>query len=260
MKSRYLIKKEMFMKEYVITSFMVLSLSMQLPLYAQQYLPIFEDGKRWVIKWQAVDIVEMQTYEILGDTIINGHSYCIFDGVLLREDDKVYMWDKNHKQDVILYDFDLKEGDTFYDIGEDRLKVVCVDTIEVGGIYRKRIAFTSEWYIDFFKDSYGNEYNGKDPHYWNVCWVEGIGSNNKPTNYTDWFVEGPRHTVQQCYFNDECIFTYDDFFTKSVSGITNPISLPSGKDAFIYDLQGRKVTTPQKNGLYIKNGKKFIAR
>ncbi|MBQ5378555.1 MAG: hypothetical protein IIU48_08560, partial [Prevotella sp.] len=28
----------------------------------------------------------------------------------------------------------------------------------------------------------------------------------------------------------------------------------------IYDLQGRRVTTPQKNGLYIKNGKKFIAR
>lgn len=30
------------------------------------------------------------------------------------------------------------------------------------------------------------------------------------------------------------------------------------KDAAIYDLQGRKVTTPQKNGLYIKNGKKFL--
>lgn len=29
--------------------------------------------------------------------------------------------------------------------------------------------------------------------------------------------------------------------------------------AIIYDLLGRKVTTPQKNGLYIKNGKKFIA-
>ena len=28
----------------------------------------------------------------------------------------------------------------------------------------------------------------------------------------------------------------------------------------ICDLQGRRVSTPQKNGLYIKNGKKFIAR
>jgi hypothetical protein len=31
-------------------------------------------------------------------------------------------------------------------------------------------------------------------------------------------------------------------------------------DGVIYDLQGRKVTTPQKNGLYIKNGKKFIMK
>lgn len=30
------------------------------------------------------------------------------------------------------------------------------------------------------------------------------------------------------------------------------------KDAVIYDLQGRMVTTPQRNGLYIKNGKKYI--
>ncbi|MBQ4028585.1 MAG: leucine-rich repeat domain-containing protein [Prevotella sp.] len=29
-------------------------------------------------------------------------------------------------------------------------------------------------------------------------------------------------------------------------------------DADIYDLQGRKVTTPKKNGIYIKNGKKFV--
>ena len=28
----------------------------------------------------------------------------------------------------------------------------------------------------------------------------------------------------------------------------------------IYDLQGRKVTTPQKNGIYIKNGRKFIIK
>ncbi len=28
--------------------------------------------------------------------------------------------------------------------------------------------------------------------------------------------------------------------------------------AGIYDLQGRKVTTPKKTGIYIKNGKKFV--
>lgn len=42
-------------------------------------------------------------------------------------------------------------------------------------------------------------------------------------------------------------------------GINNLISEVKNKED-IYDLQGRKVTTPQKNGLYIKNGKKFILR
>ncbi|MBQ2131291.1 MAG: hypothetical protein II431_08110, partial [Prevotella sp.] len=45
--------------------------------------------------------------------------------------------------------------------------------------------------------------------------------------------------------------------------IPNAISsIPSSRkdDETVYDLQGRIVTTPQRNGLYIKNGKKFIAR
>jgi hypothetical protein len=32
------------------------------------------------------------------------------------------------------------------------------------------------------------------------------------------------------------------------------------KSGIIYDLQGRKVETPQAGGLYMKNGKKFIYR
>jgi len=42
---------------------------------------------------------------------------------------------------------------------------------------------------------------------------------------------------------------------------TNDITTVEGEkeaDAIIYDLQGRKVATPQKNRLYIKNGKKFV--
>lgn len=44
-------------------------------------------------------------------------------------------------------------------------------------------------------------------------------------------------------------------------GSTNGIATVEGEkkaDAVIYDLQGRRVQTPQKNGLYIKNGKKFV--
>ena len=54
------------------------------------------------------------------------------------------------------------------------------------------------------------------------------------------------------------VFTYESNYGNEIP--PNPISLPSGKDAIIYDLQGRRVTTPQKNGLYIKNGKKYLMK
>ncbi len=84
-----------------------------------------------------------------------------------------------------------------------------------------------------------------DPKQWANCWVEGIGGMYGLTDTYGWYIIG------------STTFTYDDFFTKPVSGISNPIGLPSGKDD-IYNLQGCRVTSPQKNGLYIKNGKKYI--
>lgn len=244
----------------VFASCMVLSLFMQVSLYGQQYLPIFEDGKRWVVKWQAADIVENRIKEVSGDTIINGNLYRILDNNYVRQADaKVYVWNESDNQEVSLYDFDLKEGDVFCDIGEDRLMVVSVDTIEVCGVSRKRIAFIPEWYIGFYKDFYNGEYNGKDPKYWIVCWVEGIGSSNSPMDYSDWYVTGPRHTMQECYFNGECIFTYDDFFTNPVSRVA-VTTHPMAESQAIYDLQGRRAQQPQRGGLYIQNGKKFIQK
>ena len=45
----------------------------------------------------------------------------------------------------------------------------------------------------------------------------------------------------------------------STNGIEKMESDKTMDVAIIYDLQGRPVVTPQKNGLYIKNGRKFIA-
>ena len=243
------------MKKYCFTICMALSLFVPSSLYAQ-YLPLLEDGKKWEIKWAGSGLERYYIDEIVGDTIINDVSYRILNESFLREDgSKVYIWDEYDERETTLYDFDLKEGDMFEDY-----VVLCVDTIEIHGISRKRIGLSDNYYIDLAKYYLGDEYDEKDPKYWLVCWVEGIGSQYSPSHYFDWQIAGPSCTIVRCLIGDECVFTYDDFFAKSVSGISNPISLPSGKDAIIYDLQGRRVTTPQKNGLYIKNGKKFVAR
>ena len=243
------------MKKYCFTICMALSLFVPSSLYAQ-YLPLLEDGKKWEIKWAGSGLERYYIDEIVGDTIINDVSYRILNESFLREDgSKVYIWDEYDERETVLYDFDLKEGDMFEDY-----VVLCVDTIEIHGISRKRIGLSDNYYIDLAKYYLGDEYDEKDPKYWLVCWVEGIGNQYSPSHYFDWQIAGPSCTMVRCVIGDECVFTYDDFFAKPVSGISNPISLPSGKDAIIYDLQGRKGTMPQKNGLYIKNRKKFIAR
>ena len=52
-----------------------------------------------------------------------------------------------------------------------------------------------------------------------------------------------------------------NFANKETSGIEDVhISTPAPADNVIYDLMGRKVMTPMKGHLYIRNGKKFIAK
>ena len=239
----------------------LLTLLLAIPLvsFAQKdYLPFVEDGKVWVINWSVTDLDNNITFEASGDSVLNGVHYTVIGNELLREEGaKVYVYDNFYQGEKVLYDFSLSVGDVAYsDLEEEiRLHVVCVDTIEVNGISRKRIGFFTGNQLEY----YGDKLDHTDPKQWANCWVEGIGGMYGLTDTYGWYIIGSTTRMQRCYVNDKCIFTYDDFFTKPVSGISNPIGLPSGKDD-IYNLQGCRVTSPQKNGLYIKNGKKFIAR
>ena len=55
------------------------------------------------------------------------------------------------------------------------------------------------------------------------------------------------------------VVTYDFTFEQE-SGINMSTLNPSRKNQTIYDLQGRKVTTVKRGGLYITNGKKAVIR
>ena len=124
------------MKKYCFPICMFMSLFVQLPLYAQQYLPIFEEGKRWVVKWQAADIVKHQTWVISGDTIINNHSYYIVDGSIVREEgNRVYAWINDEERTI--YDFNLKVGDTFQ--GNELVVVKVV----LSGVFNTLLIFAS---------------------------------------------------------------------------------------------------------------------
>ena len=55
------------------------------------------------------------------------------------------------------------------------------------------------------------------------------------------------------------VATYD-FTYEQESGINMSTLNPSRENQTIYDLQGRKVTTVKRGGLYITNGKKAVIR
>ena len=55
------------------------------------------------------------------------------------------------------------------------------------------------------------------------------------------------------------VVTYDFTFEQE-SGINMSTLNPSRENHTIYDLQGRKVTTVKRAGLYITNGKKAVIR
>ena len=55
----------------------------------------------------------------------------------------------------------------------------------------------------------------------------------------------------------ETIWGYKE---QSASGICTIETSAERNDDAIYDLQGRRVTTPQRKGIYIRNGKKYFVR
>ena len=63
-------------------------------LYAQQYLPILENGKQWVVNRSVADLDNNIMLAVSGDSVLNGVHYTIIGNELLREEGaKVYVYD-----------------------------------------------------------------------------------------------------------------------------------------------------------------------
>ncbi len=104
---------------------------------------------------------------IIGDSLIKHHKYLKsysetgFPILIRQENKKIYIWSDDSNNDVLLYDFDVKKGDTIRSTAQSGYflqlpKVSVVDTIQLyNGDYRKRIKIS----------------NGD-------TWIEGIGSVN----------------------------------------------------------------------------------
>lgn len=244
-------------------------------------LPFVQDDKTWEAQ---VGLIMENLYgnRIDGDTLIGGeiwkkvYNYFAFPDfnysyyVAIRDvGKKVYAIAKGSNRPRLLYDFGLKVGNTvkcgiegnafgcLLDKDEQPdtllgfefvayLRVERIDTIEARGLRHRRFTLTL---LDSFRERMVD----------NIVWVEGVGSGAGP--FSPWMPLPPLDSfLQSCNIGRNCIFGYPDFYDADLTDAVGNAHENKNEINRIYGLQGYGLQTPQRDGLYIRGGKKFIYR
>lgn len=228
-------------------------------LSAQEYKPLLIDGRVWkLVSPGGGEITKDLCYEdsVCGDTVVDGrvckriHSVCTtpeeadplqtdYYYAAFEENRMVYQTGGGRLKKL---DFNLHAGDQISNRNEI---VMSEDSIEVRGKKYRRLTFNT---------GFGDASQ--------VYWVEGIGASQD-----FWYYSELRPTMVHCYFemaacydNGKLVFTKEDFSKEPLpSGITTITDIKDD-DSHIYSIAGMRISHPQKNSLYIKNGKKHMMR
>ena len=119
---------------------------------------------------EAVNIGGMEYTTIYVNSEVNGN---YLDGAYRNEDNQVYYckWNgTSYDAEVLLYDYDLEEGDFFHDDDDHPMQVTEVTTItDLNGVSRKKISFTFIGLTDVTE-----------------FWIEGVGSNRGFMHVGQW--------------------------------------------------------------------------
>ena len=194
------------------------------------------------------------TYVLRGDTIMSGVAYKKlylddrFVSGLREEDGRVYerYWDDVPEE--LIFDFYLQPSDIFKDGFQDHVQMEVKQTREVD------VEGKSRQCLDMWAYMEGKEVIDGLVDYW----IEGIGCMDGPHFPFWWEAIGSSSLLLSCYDGDECIFASEDL--NQITNIHSAIAETPSNSQEIYDLQGRKVTMLQRNGLYIRDGKKYVVR
>jgi hypothetical protein len=212
----------------------------------KRYLMFFDmDAKPSVLAARRVNFYnpEVLLREEGGKVYARKDQYVEVMNVIYGVGDESLFMEECNDGEVLLYDFTLDEGNRYPCRGE--VFVSKVDKVVTNdGLFRKCMFLTNGMVI-----------------------VEGIGCVNSVGEFYG-YQNAPVLNFGECgclvefgYWN----FDRNTYQVVYQSGLISAIGVVSdfretSLPSMTYDLQGRKITKPQKNGLYIKNGKKFIAR
>lgn len=241
--------------------FLTITLSENTSFFGQDNKPhnlFVYEGKTWFLQ---SDIMENEnvftTYFYQGDTIINGDK-CLkmyykdtteetqkLFGYWTEKNHKVYYYHPRSSSPELFYDFSLEAKERTI-IRGCNVQVLSIDTIFLKGISYRCL------YI---------QYSSKNDSrtFYEDIWIEGIGSVYTFQPFYK-LMTGMGYCLFSCTQDGSLIVTREDYnqiVMDISSSNSNMLIINSPK---IYDLQGCHVKTPQKVGLYIKDGRKFIYR
>ena len=161
---------------------------------------------------------------------------------------KVYIYNDNLKKTKLDMDFSLNEGDTFtcggYEDVDNRL------TFLVTGVEQK-------WRggEDLLTKKFIYLQSQENPDITDT-WIEGIGSVTTGITGTNHLIpEGSAQKLKQCTWGEIYLYYAEDFST-SVQMVEQS-KLPTGAT---FDLQGRRLQKEPAQGIYIRNGRKYVGR
>ena len=215
---------------------------------------VVRGGKKWTYRHNTFENVYDYYYILEGDTVIAGKN-CLkmysenkgnqgeirYEGALYEEDMKVYLFYEEIDVPEVMYDFNCQVGDTLHFQGPS-LVMQAIESVEILGMSRKRYDFQAQIETDESNEIFvlGNE-----------SWLEGIGSMKDFFNMLPLY--GNYNSLVACEVNGVTIY-------QSPTAIQGVRPYKPKADGAIYDLQGRRLSSPPRKGIYIQNGKKMIAR
>ena len=241
----------------------VLFIILQLCMFAKAdntlpYHPMLEDGKVWILHNTISGNSDLPSYKtkiwIDGDTIINdveakklamediGKESPIIYAIVKEVDKQLFFYyDELEKWSPIM-DFSCGKGEYTLPASDSGVMDLEPFLVEEEGIIK---LYDKEYrYLKMF-----NQY-----------WIEGIGSPSM-TTLTFFPVptcdDVPIPRLDECYLGDILLFSWDEW--QRLSSV-NPIMTDALERSIIFDLHGREVSNPLPGSIYIRNGKKFVAK
>ena len=273
---------------YYLITFFVCTVSIHAQKTDHEYHPLIEEGKVWVQEYNNKPCVTMS---FIGDTIVYGHKctkllWSISQGeetfssifTLYEENGRVWFfydkpleefdYSKEH-QDLsiprLLYDFSSGIGDllTVWKPDARGYQQSCVAKV----VEKKDIVIQGQEYHAHILviPSEGSPFN--DTVQSRIIWLEGIGTIYSPiSNYYD-DSNAYINWLYSCSVNNEVLYSKDgeifSYVKELISDNTvhvSPIANRQSVTDKCFDLTGRRLAAPPAKGVYIENGKKWVAK